>query len=119
MISLKSDKYDQKSVHLIGGMFEVDAFPIHPLGGNPHPAGTSDRMNCEVFHVTAMDETKLQEAFNHLSLITVGFVDFVLDQVSTPQATGRTNEDDSSSEEDVDDSSSPPVLLPRSGVLPT
>jgi hypothetical protein len=114
MVSLNSDKNDHTSVQLIDGMLEVDTFPVQLIGGTPLSAVTNDRMNYEVFHVATMDETKLQEAFNHPSLIPVGFVHLILDQVSTPQTNGQT---DSSSNEDEDDSSSPPVLLPRRGVL--
>jgi hypothetical protein len=117
MVSLKSDKDEQKSVQLIGGMLEVDAFPVHPISGTPRAAVTEDRINHEVFRAVAMDETKLQEAFNHPSVIPVGFVDLVMDQVPTPQTNGRKNEDDSSSNEGEDDSISPPVLLSRRGVL--
>jgi hypothetical protein len=108
MVSLKSDKDDRKSVQLIGGMLEVDVFPIQPICGTPPPAVTNGRMNYEVLHVVAMDGTKLQEEFNHPSLTHVGFVDIVLDQVPTPQTNCRINEDDLSS---------PSVILPRRGVL--
>jgi hypothetical protein len=45
MVSLKSDKDDHKSAQLIGGMLEVDVFPVQPIGGNPGPAATNDHMN--------------------------------------------------------------------------
>jgi hypothetical protein len=78
---------------------------------------TRDRVNYEVFQVAAMDETKLQEAFNHPSLTSVGFVHPGLNQVLMSQSNGRTYEDDLSSDEDEDYSSSPPVLWPRREVL--
>jgi hypothetical protein len=68
MVSLKSDKDDRKSVQLMSAMLKVDAFPIQPIGVTPWSAVTNERMNYEVFHVITMDDTKLEQAFNHKSI---------------------------------------------------
>jgi hypothetical protein len=59
-------------------MLKVDAFPIQPIGGNTGPSATKYHIN-------------LKEAFNHPSLMPVGFLDIGLDQRPTSQTNGLTD----------------------------